>query len=173
MEAAIQGATTLTGLLRALDELPVGVNDLYDCAMKRIEGQSTERASIARHVLLWLKHAEDKLSGEDIQYALALASGNKAPGPDDLVPIPVIVAACAGLVEIRPNQYMQSPYLFWRKQFDELGFIRECVSRYAYQTSLRLSIFKTTRQRNTPRKSNPSVWLRFHKPSSREHALQR
>jgi len=127
MEEATRKATSFNSLLAILDSLPSGVDAFYDQTMSRINNQEPELALIAHRVFTILRHAAAKLSTEDVQYALASLSETGSFSKDDLIPIDVILGACAGLVEVRPRQELgewNGP-LDLTVTLDELGFIRE------------------------------------------------
>lgn len=64
--------TTLRKLRGAVHNLPDGLDDTYDSAMARIEGQIPSHKELAMQVLLWISYAARPLQLREMQHALAV-----------------------------------------------------------------------------------------------------
>ena len=87
-------------ILKALDELPHGLNDTYDQAMEHIKDEYRE---LAYKVFSWISHAFEPLTLADLQYALAVREGMTSLDSDDLDDELFITSICAGLVVIHQD----------------------------------------------------------------------
>ncbi|KAF6748362.1 hypothetical protein DFP72DRAFT_574848 [Ephemerocybe angulata] len=100
MELVLEKCTTIGSLLKALETLPTGVNDMYQVTMNRINSQSEEDASIANRTFIWLLHARGPLSPEDVQHALTFSYQDLVFHEENLVSIPMLLSICCGLVTV-------------------------------------------------------------------------
>ncbi|KAF5339857.1 hypothetical protein D9611_009063 [Ephemerocybe angulata] len=100
MELILERCTTIGSLLRALETLPSGINDMYRATMDRIGSQSEEDVSIAHRAFLWILHARDPLSPQDLQHALTFSYQDMKFLRDNLVSMPVLLSICCGLVAV-------------------------------------------------------------------------
>jgi hypothetical protein len=101
-------------ILRALNELPDGLNDTYDHAMERIKDEHKE---LAYQVFSWIAHSYAPLTLADLQYALAVQEGMTSLDSDDLDDDLFITSICAGLVEVYQASKSQ-------KYKDVVGLVR-------------------------------------------------
>jgi hypothetical protein len=72
---SLMSQPTLGHIKRALLRLPQGVKGLdetYEQAMRRIEGQEEGYRELAKQVLSWVTHAKRALSITEVQHALAI-----------------------------------------------------------------------------------------------------
>jgi hypothetical protein len=90
-------------VLRALDNLPNEVDEIYDQAMERIEQQPNTKES-AKRVLSWIIHASRPLSVQELRHALAVSPKMTKMNPDALVFESKLTSVCAGLVVIDKEQ---------------------------------------------------------------------
>ncbi|KAF6753277.1 ankyrin repeat-containing domain protein [Ephemerocybe angulata] len=100
MELVLERCATIGSLLAALRTLPSGINDMYHHTMDRISALSEEEVSIAHRAILWIHHARDELSPEDLQHALAFSYQDNEFVEDHRVSIPVLLSICCGLVTV-------------------------------------------------------------------------
>ncbi|KAF5332816.1 hypothetical protein D9611_005367 [Ephemerocybe angulata] len=101
MELVLERCATIGSLLKALETLPSGINDMYRLTMDRISSLSEEEVSLAHRAFLWILHARDELSPEDLQRALTFSYEAKEFVEDSSVSIPVLLSICCGLVMIQ------------------------------------------------------------------------
>ena len=87
-------------VLRALDNLPEGIDDIYNDAMDRIERQSEVDKQLAKQVLSWITHTRRPLSVEELQCALAVSPDTIELDPGALIYERKLTSVCAGLVVI-------------------------------------------------------------------------
>lgn len=104
MEAISRRPNSVRTMLEMLDDLPVGVDELYAEAMSRIMAQSELDARVARRVFSWLIHAKSSLSVQDIQLALTFDIDKQLFDLENEVAIDLILSACGGLIEIYDDQ---------------------------------------------------------------------
>ncbi|KAF6753247.1 hypothetical protein DFP72DRAFT_1171043 [Ephemerocybe angulata] len=100
MELVLERCATIGSLLKALETLPSGINDMYNLTMARIRSLSEEEVSGAHRAFLWVLHAREKLSPEDLQHALTFLYETKEFVEENSVPIPVLLSICCGLVTV-------------------------------------------------------------------------
>ncbi|KAF5314723.1 hypothetical protein D9611_007275 [Ephemerocybe angulata] len=100
MELVIRKARSVNSLLKALDDLPSGVDAMYEHTLERINAQPEEDASIAYRVFAWLLYGEGPFRIEALQEALATSFEDEVYDAGDMVPLPIILAACGGLVTV-------------------------------------------------------------------------
>lgn len=84
----------------ALEKLPREVDDTYEEAMKRIQGQNQDDAELADQVLLWICFARRPLSIVELQHALAVDESSTSTQWDALPDEEIMISVCCGLVVI-------------------------------------------------------------------------
>ncbi|KAF6761411.1 hypothetical protein DFP72DRAFT_39649 [Ephemerocybe angulata] len=104
MELVLERCTTIGSLLKALETLPSGINDMYRLTMDRIGSLSEEEVSLAHRAFLWILHAKKDLSPEDLQHALTFSYEAKEFVEDSSVTIPVLLSICCGLVTVEKKR---------------------------------------------------------------------
>ncbi|KAF5311594.1 hypothetical protein D9611_009489 [Ephemerocybe angulata] len=104
MELVLERCATIASLLKAFETLPSGINDMYRLTMDRISSLSEEEVSLAHRAFIWILHAEDHLSPEDLQHALTFSYEDKKFIGDNSVSIPVLLSICCGLVTVEKKQ---------------------------------------------------------------------
>ena len=85
---------------KALENLPMGVNDTYDEAMKRIWSQSGVDRKLAERVLSWITYSRRPLTYQELQHALAVTPQMTDMVTEALVDKCFLIDICAGLVVI-------------------------------------------------------------------------
>ncbi|KAF6741448.1 hypothetical protein DFP72DRAFT_944051 [Ephemerocybe angulata] len=85
-------------LFGVLENLPSGVNDLYQCALERIDSGGDAHSTLARRVFYWLLHSRPPLPTKMLEYALTFSFDNVQFDARDAVAIPLIKRICGGLV---------------------------------------------------------------------------
>ncbi|KAH7176018.1 hypothetical protein EDB81DRAFT_611468, partial [Dactylonectria macrodidyma] len=84
----------------ALQNMPRGLNDTYEQAMMRIEGQGNGLRDFARKVLSFIFHAKRVLSTTELQYAVAIRPGKPDLDENFIPSLETISSVCAGLITI-------------------------------------------------------------------------
>ena len=92
--------TSIRGLRVALDALPTKLNETYDEAISRIQGQVFEHKQLAMLALTWISCALRPLRVEELRHALAIRPGDHDLDPDALPDISLVVSVSAGLITI-------------------------------------------------------------------------
>lgn len=84
----------------ALKNLPEGLYETYDEAIKRIREQDADDVKLAERVLSWISYALRPLTVKEIQHALAIQPGEKSVDEEAVLDEDLIIHVCAGLVTI-------------------------------------------------------------------------
>jgi hypothetical protein len=87
-------------ILRAIMNLPKGVDETYDRALDRIRDQNDEDAELAKRILTWISLAFRPLSVQELQCALSVVRGMKELQAQDIIFQGKLTSVCAGLVVI-------------------------------------------------------------------------
>lgn len=103
---------TITDVSEAVSQLPKQVsgsgedkrlkvlNQAYESAWERINGQKEGFRSIATRVLAWISFAKRPLSTKELQHALAVKIGTDVFHKDAIPQVQDMVSFCAGLVTV-------------------------------------------------------------------------
>jgi ankyrin repeat protein len=133
-------------LRRALDKLPMGLDQAYQSAMERIESQRGSYRYFAKQVLSWITFALRPLKASELQHALAVEDGDSTFDSDSVSDLDIMVSACAGLVirdqasnvirlvHYSTKEYFEQTRMHW---FPEQYFAETCL------TYLSFDAFKT------------------------------
>jgi hypothetical protein len=92
--------TTLRKLREAIKKLPDGLDDTYNNAMTRIEGQIPSHRELALQILTWISHAVRPLQIREMQHALAVQIGDREFDDEGIESETVLVSVCAELVTV-------------------------------------------------------------------------
>ena len=96
--------TTLRRLKIALSSLPKALDDSYDEAMTRLQGQNEDEYQLARKVLFWIICSGMPLNLRMLQHALAVETLEDTCLDHESVPAAeLIISVCAGMVVIQPS----------------------------------------------------------------------
>ncbi|KAF6741454.1 hypothetical protein DFP72DRAFT_268468 [Ephemerocybe angulata] len=106
MEAIVRKARSANTLLTGLEQLPSGVDAIYEHTLARINAQSEEDASIAHRAFIWLLYAKDSLTPDDLQHALAISFEDKSYDAGDVIPLELILSMCGGLVTVEKVNFL-------------------------------------------------------------------
>ncbi|KAF5340588.1 hypothetical protein D9611_007402 [Ephemerocybe angulata] len=106
IEAVLHKARSVNSLLKALEQLPSGVNDMYRHTLERINAQPEEDVSIAHRVFIWLMYSvpgfdnvyAQSFSIAGLQHALAVSFDNETYDEGEIIPASMILSLCGGLV---------------------------------------------------------------------------
>ena len=90
---------TLSKLLKGAAAL----DDAYEEALRRIDGQLDGDRELAKKVLSWITFAKRPLTTAEICCALAVEPGEEEPGPQNMLDVEDLVSVCAGLVVVDPE----------------------------------------------------------------------
>jgi hypothetical protein len=109
-------------ILRAIMNLPKGVDDAYDQALDRICDQTEEDMELAKRILFWISLAFRPLSVQELQYALSIVRGMKELQPQDIIFESKLTSVCAGLVVIDEESHIvhlvrASPAIIYAKLY--------------------------------------------------------
>ncbi|KAJ2934208.1 hypothetical protein H1R20_g2899, partial [Candolleomyces eurysporus] len=74
---ALKSCISVQSLMKKLDTLPIGLNELYDHTLERIEAQGEEKTALAKRVLLWVTYALHPISIGALQEAVAIELDSK------------------------------------------------------------------------------------------------
>jgi hypothetical protein len=77
-----------------------GLDETYEQAIKRIEGQEEGYRELAKRVLAWVTHAKRALYTTQVQHALAVNVGMAELDEDFLPEVEILGSICARLVTI-------------------------------------------------------------------------
>ncbi|KAF6761395.1 hypothetical protein DFP72DRAFT_1090517 [Ephemerocybe angulata] len=105
MELVLERCATIGSLLKALETLPSGINEMYHLTMARINSLPKEEVSIAHRAFLWILHARRVLFVKDLQHALTFSYEDKQFVEDNSVSIPVLLSICCGLVTVENTDF--------------------------------------------------------------------
>ncbi|MCJ1284853.1 hypothetical protein MMC26_004190 [Xylographa opegraphella] len=100
---SLKGKRAPTAVRDALKKLPTGTEAYdyaYSDAMKRIEGQLSDQAELAKEVLSWITCAKRPLTTLELQHALAIKADHTEFDEGNKPDIEDIVSVCAGLVTV-------------------------------------------------------------------------
>jgi hypothetical protein len=85
----------------ALDNLPEGLDSIYDELMKRIRLQNPrDHADLAIRVLGWIFFSVRPLTVQEVQHALTIEEGDRSLDRDGIPDADLLVSVCAGMVVI-------------------------------------------------------------------------
>ena len=90
-------------MLSTLDKLSKGsakLDEAYNEAIQRIDGQLAEDRSLARRALSWIRYAQRPLTTKELCHALAIEPGDNALNNDNVYDVEVVISVCAGLVTV-------------------------------------------------------------------------
>ncbi|KAJ2934212.1 hypothetical protein H1R20_g2893, partial [Candolleomyces eurysporus] len=102
---ALKSCISVQSLMKKLETLPIGLNELYDHTLERIKAQGEEKTSLAKRVLLWVTYALDPMSVDALQQAVAIELNSKTFDMNCMSPIELLLDVCCGLVTL--NNYWQ------------------------------------------------------------------
>jgi hypothetical protein len=146
MELIMSSCNSINSLFKALDKLPYGIDEMYRATLDRIAAQPEEDVSIAHRTFVRLVYefspwnADTRpMSAEDLRHYLAVSFENQTFDKGDLVPIPLILSTCCGLVIAEEGD----------QGFPEIHFIRELVLPNTSVSTHTIHGIQTTRPRSS------------------------
>ncbi|KAE8413584.1 purine and uridine phosphorylase [Aspergillus pseudocaelatus] len=74
------------------------LDNAYEQAMQRIQGQVQEHQVLAKQVLSWISCAKRRLTSAELQHAIGVEENTSEFDRDNIADIGLIVSVCAGLV---------------------------------------------------------------------------
>ncbi|BCR83240.1 ankyrin repeat domain-containing protein [Aspergillus chevalieri] len=80
------------------DKRSKALDDAYEKAMQRIQGQVQEHQELAKQVLSWISCAKRRLTSVELQHAIGVEENTSEFDRDNIADIRLIVSVCAGLV---------------------------------------------------------------------------
>ncbi|KAH6909343.1 hypothetical protein BKA70DRAFT_1188480 [Coprinopsis sp. MPI-PUGE-AT-0042] len=99
--AALSGRCTIKNIRNVLEQVPPGLQNMYQATIRRIEEQPKDRAEIAQRALLWLLYGRAYPASNRLPFlcrAVATCPETNEYDPDLVVTPKVLVSACCGLV---------------------------------------------------------------------------
>ncbi|KAL9018700.1 MAG: hypothetical protein Q9185_004014 [Variospora sp. 1 TL-2023] len=136
---SLSSKTNIKAVKKAIANLPNGLNQLYDEAFERINGQKEDDRELAHRALRWVAYAYEPLTVHELEEALAID-----PEADDFdreasPPISLVLDACAGLLitdeesaTVRLVHYTAQDYFDSltpsKLQDDHTALTRECIA---------------------------------------------
>lgn len=136
MEFAMQTARSAKSLMKALEQLPSGVDAMYRNTLERISTQSEDDTSIAHRVFIWLLYSMDHanphpaiLSIEELQHALAISLEDRAHDDGDIIPASMILSMCGGLVTTEEHTHLYHRGVV-KEAFTSVRFIHYTAYEY-------------------------------------------
>jgi hypothetical protein len=90
-------------IIKALEELPKGIDETYDEIMNRIKSQPAKEAELAKRVLGWITYAKEPLTTKQLQQALSITLDSTAPDEDAETHEQILMSSCLGIVTIDSN----------------------------------------------------------------------
>jgi ankyrin repeat protein len=97
------GKKSVKAVKSALANLPKGfkaLDNAYDEAIERINGQKGDAPELARMALSWITHAQRPLTTRELQHALAVEVDEPELDRENISDVEDIVSACVGLVTV-------------------------------------------------------------------------
>ncbi|KAL8668528.1 MAG: hypothetical protein Q9168_006848 [Polycauliona sp. 1 TL-2023] len=88
--------STLDGLSKGLQAL----DEAYNSALDRIQGQLPGDTALAKNVLSWITYARRPLSTLELSHALAVNIGDSELDTDNIPEVEDMISVCAGLVTV-------------------------------------------------------------------------
>jgi len=101
---SLVGKFSTAEVRKALENLPEGMDDMYDKAMARVERQDDGQKKLAKRVLSWITYVFRPLSVEELQHALAVELDTTCIDPEAIIDEEILTSVCAGLVVIDEDQ---------------------------------------------------------------------
>jgi hypothetical protein len=92
------GQHSAAAVRKALENLPKEVDDTYDEAIQRIEGQAQDDRELAKRILAWITFARRPLNMKEFQNAMAVAPGMTSMDDENIIDEDILTSLCAGLV---------------------------------------------------------------------------
>jgi hypothetical protein len=96
----IIGKHSTAAVRKVLQNLAQDVDDFYDEAIERIEGQVKDDRELAKRILTWITYVRQPLNVKELQTALAIAPGMASIEDENLIDEEILTSVCAGLVVI-------------------------------------------------------------------------
>ncbi|KAF5340346.1 hypothetical protein D9611_007918 [Ephemerocybe angulata] len=100
MDGVLEKGRSVSSLLKALNQLPSGVEEMYKNTLDRINAQAAEDVSIAHRVFIWLLHSARDLLAHELQDALAISFEDETYDSIDIIPVSMILSMCGGFVTV-------------------------------------------------------------------------
>lgn len=82
------------------------LDEAYDEAIKRVDGQLPDDSALAKSVLSWITYAQRPLSMGELRHALAVEVGEEELDPDNILDVEDVISVCAGLVIVDEESHI-------------------------------------------------------------------
>ena len=141
----------------ALENLPPELDDTYDDALARINGQDKEDTKIAHPTLGWITHATRPLSMKQLQHALSVEPEQTDLDEETLIDEELLISTCLGLItvdhtskEVRLVHYTAQKY-FEHKLLEllpdnHLRIASTCLTYMSFKTCLGIDEFTSDKE---------------------------
>ncbi|KAF5320142.1 hypothetical protein D9611_010300 [Ephemerocybe angulata] len=128
---SVLNARSISAVRKAVNRYPKGVNVMYERTWERIKDQSAGDISIVHRVFIWMLHSARDLSVHELQDALAVSFEDKTYDAEHLIPVPVILSMCKGLVVVEERGRENSDEGGGGGQLDSyLRFVHDTTHEY-------------------------------------------
>jgi ankyrin repeat protein len=100
---SLLGKRTKAKVISTLDSLSKGsgaLDDAYNEAIGRIDGQLLDDSALAKRALSWISYAQRPLTTGELCHALAVELEDEELDQDNILDVEDIVSVCAGLVTV-------------------------------------------------------------------------
>ncbi|KAL8972866.1 MAG: hypothetical protein Q9197_002596 [Variospora fuerteventurae] len=136
---SLSSKTNIKAVKKAISNLPSGLNQLYDEAFERIDGQNEDDQKLAHRALGWVAYAYVPLTVQELEEALAIDADADDFDREASPPISLVLDACAGLLitdeetaTVRLVHYTAQDYFDSlapsKLQDDHTALTRECIA---------------------------------------------
>lgn len=140
---SLASKTSVKALKKAVKDLPVTLDDLYDGAIQRIDSQSQDDRELAEKALRWVAYTYRPLDVEALREALAIEPGETDLDHEAMHSMGLVLDVCAGLLifdeqseAIRLVHYTAQDYFntLAESRFQEAhaSIARDCITYLSY-----------------------------------------
>ena len=88
--------------LDKLSKATATLDEAYNEAIQRMDGQLAEDRLLARRALSWISYTQRFPTTKELCHALAVERGDNALNNDNVYEVEDIISVCAGLVTVNP-----------------------------------------------------------------------
>ncbi|EON63613.1 hypothetical protein W97_02841 [Coniosporium apollinis CBS 100218] len=92
--------TKVQSTLAMLDKSSKALDEAYNEAIKRIDGQLPNDRALAKSVLSWITYTQRPLTTGELHHALAVEVGEEELDPDNILNVEDIISVCASLITV-------------------------------------------------------------------------
>ncbi|KAL8769217.1 MAG: hypothetical protein Q9209_004718 [Squamulea sp. 1 TL-2023] len=96
----LEDQVSIKGIRHVIENLPLGLNNIYQDAWLRIQKQSAGISGLARQTIYWLSCAYSQITIDQLRHAIATEENGNDIDKESLPATDILIAACQGLVKI-------------------------------------------------------------------------